>query len=60
MASIKPKFRPSAIADHEGSIFYQIIHERKTRQIPTGYKVFPNEWDDSRAAAVCVSSVNVP
>lgn len=56
MASIKPKFRPSAIADHEGSIFYQIIHERKTRQIPTGYKVFPNEWDDSRAAAVCVSN----
>ena len=29
MASIKVKFRPSTVADHEGTIYYQIIHERK-------------------------------
>lgn len=29
MASIKVKFRPSTVADHEGAIYYQIIHERK-------------------------------
>lgn len=49
MASIKVKFRPSTVADHEGAIYYQIIHERKVRQLPTDYKVFPAEWDESRA-----------
>lgn len=49
MASIKVKFRPSSVADHEGTIYYQIIHGRKVRQLPTGYKVFPAEWDESRS-----------
>ena len=48
MASIKVKFRPSTVADHEGTIYYQIIHERKVRQLLTEYKVFPIEWDESR------------
>lgn len=52
MASIKVKFKPSAIKDHEGSIYYQIIHERKTRQIPTDHKVFPAEWDEARSSVV--------
>lgn len=49
MASIKVKFRPSTVADHEGTIYYQIIHERKVRQLLTDYKVFPTEWDETRA-----------
>ena len=49
MASIKVKFRPSTVADHEGAIYYQIIHERKVRQLLTDYKVFPVEWDESRS-----------
>ena len=49
MASIKVKFRPSTVADHEGAIYYQIIHERKVRQLPTDYKVFSSEWDKSRS-----------
>lgn len=49
MASIKVKFRPSTVADHEGTIFYQIIHERKVRQFLTEYKVFPEEWDANRS-----------
>ena len=52
MASIKVKFRPSTIADHEGSIFYQIIHDRKPRQLITDYKVFPSEWDNNRSMVV--------
>ena len=47
MASIKVKFRPSIVADHEGTIYYQIIHERKVRQLLSDYKVFPSEWDES-------------
>lgn len=49
MASIKVKFRPSTVADHEGAIYYQIIHERKVRQLLTDYKIFPTEWDESRS-----------
>ncbi len=45
MTSIKVKFRPSTIADREGTIYYQIIHERKVRQLLTEYRVFPYEWD---------------
>jgi len=46
MASIKVKFRPSTIAGSEGTIYYQIIHEKKVRQLLSDYKVFPSEWDD--------------
>ena len=52
MASIKVKFRPSTVADHEGTIYYQIIHERKVRQLLSDYKVFPSEWDGSRSMVV--------
>lgn len=47
MASIKVKFRPSTVADHEGAIYYQIIHERKVRQLPSKYHVLSSEWDES-------------
>lgn len=52
MASIKVKLRPSTVADHEGTIYYQIIHERKVRQLLSDYKVFPSEWDGSRSMVV--------
>lgn len=49
MASIKVKFRPSTVTDWEGSIYYQVIHERKVRQLLTSYHVFPSEWDEKRS-----------
>lgn len=49
MASIKVKFRPSTVADREGTIYYQIIHERKVRQLLTDYHVYPPEWDEKRS-----------
>ncbi len=49
MASIKVKFRSSTGADLEGTIYYQIIHERRVRQLLSGYKVYPAEWDESRS-----------
>ena len=54
MASIKVKFRPSTVADHEGTIYYQIIHERKVRQLLSDYKVFPSEWDESRSMVTTI------
>lgn len=49
MTTIKVKFRPSTIIDREGIIYYQIIHERKVRQLLTKYRVYPYEWDDNRS-----------
>ena len=37
------------IADHEGAIYYQIIHERKVRQLNTEYHIMPDEWDENRS-----------
>lgn len=51
MASIKVKFRPSSVNDREGTIYYQVIHERVIRQIRTEYRVFKEEWN-MKAAAV--------
>lgn len=49
MASIKVKFRPSTVTEREGTIYYQVIHERKVRQLLTSYHVFPSEWDEKRS-----------
>ena len=45
MASVKVKFRPSSIEGKEGSIYYQVIHNRVVRQIRTDYRIFENEWN---------------
>ena len=29
----------------EGTLYFQIIHGRVARQINTGYRLFPSEWD---------------
>ncbi|MCM1139358.1 MAG: site-specific integrase [Muribaculum sp.] len=49
MTSIKVKYRPSTVSDHEGTIFYQVILDRKVRQLNTDYHVLPEEWDESRS-----------
>ena len=54
MASIKVKFRPSSIGGKEGSIYYQLIHNRVVRHIRTDYRIFESEWNDK------VSMVEIP
>lgn len=54
MATIKVKFRPSSIPGHEGKIFYQIVHERKARQLHTDYKILPGEWDSNRSIVTMI------
>ena len=49
MTSIKVKYRPSTIEGHDGAIYYQIIHERKVRQLATDYHIYPEEWDEARS-----------
>lgn len=50
MASIKVKFRPSGLQNHEGVIFYQLIHRRTVRQLTTEYHILPEEWDERRSS----------
>lgn len=45
MATVKTKFRASSSSTKEGTLFYQVIHKRVPRQIHTGYKLYPQEWD---------------
>ena len=45
MATVKVKFRASSIPDREGALYYQVIQNRIARQIHTGYKVYPAEWN---------------
>lgn len=45
MASIKVKFRPSSVNGKEGTVYYQVIHNRAVRQIKASCHIFENEWD---------------
>jgi transposase len=44
MTSIKIKFRYSTVEGKEGSIYFQIIHNRVVRQLNTDYKIYETEW----------------
>ncbi len=45
MATIKVKLRPSKVVGKAGVIYYQITHNRKSRQITTRLRVSPSDWD---------------
>ena len=46
MATLKIKFRPSTVDGGQGTIFYQIIHNRIPRQLKTNYRLFKYEWNE--------------
>ena len=52
MATIKVKFRASSVEMKEGSLYYQVIHNRLARQVHTGYKFFFFFLDASRSEIV--------
>ncbi|MDO4164770.1 MAG: site-specific integrase [Bacteroides sp.] len=52
ITTVKVKFRPSTVAGHPGSIIYLVTRHRTVRQISTGYRVFPAEWDEKRSRIV--------
>ena len=45
MATVKIKFRPSTIDGKQGTIFYQVIHNRTVRQQKTCYHLYEYEWN---------------
>lgn len=56
MASVKVKFRPSAVSGHKGTVYYQIIHCRKPRQLLTDYHIMADEWDADNASVRIIRS----
>lgn len=57
MATVKVKFRASSIETKEGSLYYQVIHNRLARQVHTSYKLYPSEWDTSRFRIILPSDI---
>ena len=45
MASVKIKFRTSTVEGGQGTIFYQVIHNRVARQMKTCYRIYESEWN---------------
>lgn len=58
MATIKVKFRASSVETREGTLFFQVIHNRVARQINTGYKLYPSEWDAAGAEILLPSGTD--
>ena len=56
MATVKVKFRASSKPGKEGTLFFQVIHGRVTRQIATGYKIFEREWDAAGSEIILTDS----
>ena len=52
MASIKVKYRPSTTEHKEGTIYYQIIHNRVIRQLKTDYRLFIHEWNNNKGTVI--------
>lgn len=46
MTSIKLKFRVSSLPEKEGTLYFQVIHERVVKQIGTSYRIYESEWDE--------------
>lgn len=52
MTTVKTKLRIPTVAGRPGSIVFLVTCNRVTRQITTGYKVFPHEWDQAGMAVI--------
>ncbi|MDO4827473.1 MAG: site-specific integrase [Bacteroidia bacterium] len=53
MATVSIKFRTSSRAGEKGSLYYLVIHERKSSQVRSGYRLYPWEWDSGRGEVTC-------
>ena len=48
MVKVKVKLRKSTVEGKAGVIYYQLCHKRQSRQITTGIRLFPDQWDARR------------
>ena len=55
--TVKVKFRASSVETKEGALYYQVIHDRLARQVHSGYKLYPSEWDAGRSKVLLPSGI---
>lgn len=48
MATIKVKFRPSAVNGKAGAVCYQLCHRQENKQITTSMRIFPHWWNSQK------------
>lgn len=53
MATVKVKYREPIVPGATGNIYYQLIINRVVRQIPADYRLYSDEWDESRSRIRC-------
>lgn len=58
MISIRLKFRPSENSYKEGSLVFQLIHERMVKRIKSEYRIFNDEWDKEKGKIIIPSSTS--
>lgn len=54
MATVNVKFRPSHAQSDEGTLYYQVIHNRVARQIRTGCRASLEEWEQIERSGTAV------
>ncbi len=52
MTTVKVKFRASSNAAKEGTLYFQVIRDRRTRLVHSGYRLYSSEWDADRSQVV--------
>jgi len=57
MASVKVKFRKSTIKSKEGVLYFQLIHNRKTKLVTSRFRLYPHEWN-LRLSTIIMDHVN--
>lgn len=54
--SIKLRFRASVKPQKEGTLMFQVIHDRKVRRIKSQFKIFKEEWDEAAGQILLTAS----
>lgn len=52
MATYKVFFRFTSLRHNEGTLYLRIIHKREVRQIHTGSRIEPDEWDEKSGRVI--------
>lgn len=56
MTTVKIKFRSSSLPGKSGSLYFSLVHQGKSAQVTTKYKVYPGEWDEFMQRVVLTST----
>ncbi len=55
MATFSIKFQVPSSAEKEGTLYYRVIHKRRSSQINSGYRLYSQEWDRKNGEVICPS-----